>query len=309
MSKRSMSITKIDSLIASASKLAANLSHKYVTVEHLLLASLDNAAEKEQLRFWSVDASALRSSLEAFLRGNVPTLTPSESGHEPQPTVGFGRVVKRVVDTGTGKANASNLLDAILYEHVHDSIAVKLLQQHGLAIALPQVTQMLDNKTSRAAIVDAHGDSAKSDLEAVLARVGGCNVPVLRNALNLIADWAKFTHLVEDDSVRKEKMLQMCNVFECLRVNSIEDRLDEFIAMLARVDDEDRQTLSQNLATLVLAPDSKKVKEECLKGLAGHKAMGYKPQQDRDAAREVRNSLDGNSAFEAFRKARNKETA
>lgn len=300
---------KIDTVVASACNLAKSLSHKYVTVEHLLLASLDSAVEKDQLKFWSVDRIGLQSSLEAFLKENVPTLRPSERGHQPQATVGFGRVVKRVVETGTEKANASTLLDAILHEHVHDSFAVKLLQQHGLAIALPSPEPMLDHKASLVAIVDAHVDSAQRDLEAVLATVGGCNVPALRGALNLIADWARFTHLIEDESVRKEKMLQMCNVFACLRVNSIEDQLDEFIAMLARVDDEDRQALSQNLATLVLAPDSKKVKEDCLKGLAGYKSIGYKPQQDRDSARDVRASLDGNSAFWAFRKARNKEAA
>jgi len=296
---------QIDAAIVSAITLAKRQNHKYVTVEHFLLSSLDNSSEKEQLRFWSVDRNGLQSSLEAFLRDNVPTLAPSENGHEPQATVGFGRVVGRVMKVGKGQANASNLLDAILYEHVHDSIAVKLLKQHGLAIALPQPDQ--DCEISRAAFVDAHVDSAKNDLEAVLATVGGCNVPALRGALNLIADWARFTHLIEDESVRKQKMLQMCNLFECLRVISIEDRFEEFVAMLARVDDDDRQSLSQSLATLVLAPDSKKVKEDCLKGLAGSRSMGYKPPKDRDAARDLRDSLGSDRAFEAFQKARNKE--
>ncbi len=217
--------------------------------------------------------------------------------------------MQRIFEVNVGKVNASNLLDAILYEHVHDSFAVKLLQQHGLAIALPQAAPRLDDKASRVAIVDAHVDSAQRDLEAVLATVDGCNVPALRDALNLIADWASFAYLIEDESVRKEKMLQMCNLFECLRVNSIEDRFEDFVAMLARVDDEDRQSLSQSLATLVLAPDSKKVKEACLKGLAGSKAMGYKPKNDRDGARQVRDSLGNDRAFEAFRKARRKEMA
>ena len=104
-------------------------------------------------------------------------------------------------------------------------------------------------------------------------------------------------------------MLQMCNLFECMRVNSIEDRLEDFIAMLERVDDEDRQTLSQSLATLVLAPDSKKIKEDCIKSLAGSKSMGYKHKKDRDAARTARDSLGSDVAFEAFRNNRKREMA
>lgn len=293
--------------ISEAFKLAKSQCHKYVTVEHLLLASLDCAAEKEQLRFWSVDSIALRSSLNKFLRENVPIQSSPEKGNEPQPTVGFGRVVQRVLKGDKSQTNSSSLLDSIVHEHVHDSIAVKLLQKHGLAIALPQPKH--DQTASRIALVNAHVDATQKDLDHVLTTINSCNAPLLRGALNLMADWARFTHLIEDESVRKEKMLQMCNLFECMRVNSIEDRLEDFIAMLERVDDEDRQALAQSLATLVIAPDSKKIKEDCIKGLAGSKVMGYKHKKDRDAARTARDSLRSDVAFEAFRNKRKREMA
>ena len=102
--------------------------HEYITLEHLLLALLDDPSAREVLVGCNADVERLRAELEQFLDEHVPKL--AEEG-EVQQTVGVGRVLQRAVlhVQGAGKAEVTgaNLLVALFAEP--ESMAVYLLEQ------------------------------------------------------------------------------------------------------------------------------------------------------------------------------------
>jgi ATP-dependent Clp protease ATP-binding subunit ClpA len=102
--------------------------HEYITLEHLLLALLDDPSAREVLTGCNADIERLRAELEQFLEEHVPKL--SHEG-EVQQTVGVGRVLQRAVlhVQGAGKAEVTgaNLLVALYAEP--ESMAVYLLEQ------------------------------------------------------------------------------------------------------------------------------------------------------------------------------------
>ena len=105
--------------------------HEYITLEHLLLALLDDPSAREVLVGCEADVDKLRGDLESFLDEHVPKL--DEEG-EVQQTVGVGRVLQRAVlhVQGAGKAEVTgaNLLVALFAEP--ESMAVYLLEQQSV---------------------------------------------------------------------------------------------------------------------------------------------------------------------------------
>ena len=75
---------------------ARDKHHEFVTVEHLLLAMLDNPSAAEALRACNVDIPALRKELEQFIDENTP-LIPDNDRRDVLPTLGFQRVIHRAV--------------------------------------------------------------------------------------------------------------------------------------------------------------------------------------------------------------------
>jgi ATP-dependent Clp protease ATP-binding subunit ClpA len=82
--------------------------HEFITVEHLLLALLDNPSAAEVLRACSAQVDDLRQSLSTFIKDNTPQVAGTEEV-DTQPTLGFQRVIQRAImhvqSTGSGKAN------------------------------------------------------------------------------------------------------------------------------------------------------------------------------------------------------------
>ena len=75
---------------------ARSARHEFITVEHLLLSLLDNAAAIEVLRACSADIDALRRDLRKFVQDNTPVL-PGRDDVDTQPTLGFQRVIQRAI--------------------------------------------------------------------------------------------------------------------------------------------------------------------------------------------------------------------
>ncbi len=109
--------------------------HEFITVEHLLMALLDNPSAAEVLRACAANIDDLRKSLTGFIKENTPTVSGSEEV-DTQPTLGFQRVIQRalmhVQSTGSGKkeVTGANVLVAIFGEK--DSHAVYYLHQQGV---------------------------------------------------------------------------------------------------------------------------------------------------------------------------------
>jgi ATP-dependent Clp protease ATP-binding subunit ClpA len=109
--------------------------HEFITVEHLLMALLDNPSAAEVLRACSANIDDLRKSLAQFIKENTPTVGGTEEV-DTQPTLGFQRVIQRAImhvqSTGSGKkeVTGANVLVAIFGEK--DSHAVYYLHQQGV---------------------------------------------------------------------------------------------------------------------------------------------------------------------------------
>ncbi len=115
---------------------ARSARHEFITVEHLLLALLDNAAAIEVLKACAADMDDLRNSLRKFVADNTPVI-PEGGEVDTQPTLGFQRVIQRAImhvsAGGTSKkpVTGANVLVAIFGEK--DSHAVYYLQQQGIS--------------------------------------------------------------------------------------------------------------------------------------------------------------------------------
>jgi len=109
--------------------------HEFITVEHLLMALLDNPSAAEVLRACAANIDDLRKSLTTFIKENTPTVGGNEEVNT-QPTLGFQRVIQRAImhvqSTGSGKkeVTGANVLVAIFGEK--DSHAVYYLHQQGV---------------------------------------------------------------------------------------------------------------------------------------------------------------------------------
>jgi ATP-dependent Clp protease ATP-binding subunit ClpA len=114
---------------------ARQARHEFITVEHLLLALLDNPSAAEVLRACAVSIDDLRKTLANFITDNTPTV-PGSSEVDTQPTLGFQRVIQRAImhvqsaSNGKKEVTGANVLVAIFGEK--DSHAVYYLHQQGV---------------------------------------------------------------------------------------------------------------------------------------------------------------------------------
>jgi len=107
--------------------------HEFITVEHLLLALLDNPTAAEVLRACAANIEELRKNLAEFINAHTPTVAGSEE-IDTQPTLGFQRVIQRAIlhvqSSGKKEVTGANVLVAIFGEK--DSHAVYFLHQQGV---------------------------------------------------------------------------------------------------------------------------------------------------------------------------------
>src|SRR5476651_999806 len=142
---------------------ARQARHEFITVEHLLLALLDNPTAAEVLRACAANIEDLRQNLRNFIHDNTPTV-PGTDDVDTQPTLGFQRVIQRAImhvqSTSNGKkeVTGANVLVAIFGEK--DSHAVYYLQQQG-------VTRLdVVNFISHGIAKTNTGDAAKASSDA-----------------------------------------------------------------------------------------------------------------------------------------------
>jgi ATP-dependent Clp protease ATP-binding subunit ClpA len=136
-----------------AFKRARQRKHEFMTVEHLLLALLDNPTAVEVLQACGADTERLRRDVDAFIEETTPVIE-DEDDRETQPTLGFQRVLQRAVfhvqSSGKKEVTGANVLVAIFSEQ--DSQAVYLLGEQD--IARLDVVNFISHGISK-----VHGDS------------------------------------------------------------------------------------------------------------------------------------------------------
>ena len=109
--------------------------HEFMTVEHLLLALLDNDAAGKVLRACGADMIQLRGELAEFVETPTPVIPEDDAGRETEPTLGFQRVLQRAVfhvqSSGRNEVTGANVLVALFSEQ--ESQAVYLLKKQNIA--------------------------------------------------------------------------------------------------------------------------------------------------------------------------------
>ncbi|HNN37157.1 MAG TPA: ATP-dependent Clp protease ATP-binding subunit ClpA, partial [Pseudomonadales bacterium] len=114
---------------------ARNKRHEFMTVEHLLLALLDNDIAIDVLKACGIDLERLRSDLEEFVESTTPLLPEGDKERDTQPTLSFQRVLQRAIfhvqSSGKREVTGANVLVAIFSEQ--ESHAIFLLKQQQVA--------------------------------------------------------------------------------------------------------------------------------------------------------------------------------
>ncbi|WP_332675044.1 ATP-dependent Clp protease ATP-binding subunit ClpA [Aromatoleum sp.] len=107
--------------------------HEFITVEHLLLALLDNPSAAEVLRACAANVDELRRELTTFINEHTPRVEGTNE-IDTQPTLGFQRVIQRAIlhvqSSGKKEVTGANVLVAIFGEK--DSHAVYFLQRQNI---------------------------------------------------------------------------------------------------------------------------------------------------------------------------------
>lgn len=118
-----------------AFKGARSKRHEFMTVEHLLLALIDNESAANVLRACGANLSVLRQELVEFVDSTTPLIPETDGERETQPTLGFQRVLQRAVfhvqSSGKSEVTGANVLVAIFSEQ--ESQAVYYLKQQSVA--------------------------------------------------------------------------------------------------------------------------------------------------------------------------------
>ncbi|WP_419810713.1 ATP-dependent Clp protease ATP-binding subunit ClpA [Bacterioplanoides sp.] len=126
---------ELEQTLNEAFKEARSKRHEFMTVEHLLLALLDNDAAGKVLEACGADMTKLRKDLQEFVDSTTPLIPDADAERETQPTLGFQRVLQRAVfhvqSSGKSEVTGANVLVAIFSEQ--ESQAVYFLKQQNIA--------------------------------------------------------------------------------------------------------------------------------------------------------------------------------
>jgi ATP-dependent Clp protease ATP-binding subunit ClpA len=146
--------------------LANERSHKYATLEHLLLALIDDQNAAAVMRACNVDLDVLRRSLTAYVGSELEDLV-SDSHEDSKPTAAFERVIQRAVihvqSSGREEVTGANVLVGIFAEH--ESPAVHSLQKQG--ITLYDATRYISHKVAKGVSRD---DAGRKDPKGLASR-------------------------------------------------------------------------------------------------------------------------------------------
>ena len=180
--------------------------HEFITVEHLLLALLDNPSASEVLRACAADIDDLRKLLSEFVAEHTPILAGDDV--DTQPTLGFQRVIQRgilhVQSSGKKEVTGANVLVAIFGEK--DSHAVYFLHQKG--VTRLDVVNYISHGISK--VPQAQQPKSESDSEAEHeAQPGGALENYTLN-LNALALSGKIDPLIGRDKELERVVQTLC---------------------------------------------------------------------------------------------------
>lgn len=186
---------ELENTLNLAFKRAREKRHEFITVEHLLLALMENVSAVDVLLACGANIESLGDELTAFVDENTPVLKGEEE-RETSPTLGFQRVLQRAVfhvqSSGNKEVTGANVLVAIFGEQ--ESHAVYLLSQHD--VARLDVLNFISHGISK--VVDESEDNLTSEVENEEDQTDAESKPLEKYAVNLnqLAERGKIDPLV-----------------------------------------------------------------------------------------------------------------
>jgi ATP-dependent Clp protease ATP-binding subunit ClpA len=149
-----------------AFKTARDKRHEFMTVEHLLLALLDDASASNVLRACGADLDILRQDLTEFIDSTMPTIPETQLEQETQPTHGFQRVLQRAVfqvnSANNSEVVGANVVVAIFSEQESQAVYFLRLQN----IARIDVVNYISHGISKYADQSEHSHDQHEESEA-----------------------------------------------------------------------------------------------------------------------------------------------
>ena len=183
--------------------------HEFMTVEHLLLALLDNSAARDALKACGADIEAIKSELLSFVKDTTPLILDDQlNERETQPTLGFQRVLQRAVfhvqSSGKDEVTGANVLVAIFSEQ--ESQAVYILKKAD--VTRLDVVNFISHGVSKADDDEPVNPEASEDAEA--GEEGGSALSKYATDLNRHAKDGKIDPLIGRDSEVERTIQILC---------------------------------------------------------------------------------------------------
>ena len=180
--------------------------HEFITVEHLLLALLDNPSAAEVLRACAADIEGLRKDLLNFINEHTPTVAGNDE-IDTQPTLGFQRVIQRAIlhvqSSGKKEVTGANVLVAIFGEK--DSHAVFFLQRQN--VTRLDVVNFISHGITK--VPPSKGKEEPAETEAEVQEKGGALESFTQN-LNQLALTGKIDPLIGREKELERVIQTLC---------------------------------------------------------------------------------------------------
>ncbi len=200
---------ELEQTLNSAFVFAREHRHEFMTVEHLLLALLDNSAARDALKACGADVEAIKSELLAFVKDTTPLILEDQiNERETQPTLGFQRVLQRAVfhvqSSGKDEVTGANVLVAIFSEQ--ESQAVYILKKAD--VTRLDVVNFISHGVSKAD--DDEPVNPEASDEGEVSEEGGSALSKYATDLNRTAKDGKIDPLIGRDAEVERTIQILC---------------------------------------------------------------------------------------------------
>ena len=182
--------------------------HEFMTVEHLLLALLDNKAAKEALKACGANIESIKSELIDFVKDTTPLILDDQAGErETQPTLGFQRVLQRAVfhvqSSGKEEVTGANVLVAIFSEQ--ESQAVYILKKADVTRldVVNYISHGVSKNEDESSGMESHEESADGEENTSILEKYSSN-------LNVLAKEGKIDPLIGRDAELERTIQILC---------------------------------------------------------------------------------------------------
>ncbi len=191
---------------------ARGARHEYITVEHLLMSLLDNPSALEVIRACGARPERLREQLEEFLGEQVPRLPDDAGDVDPQPALGFQRVIQRAIlhvqSSGKKEVKGSNVLVALFSERESHAVYFLQLQDVNRLDVVNFISHGITKHTAEGG--DADPDDPASESEAAPEEGGESPLRSFASNLNELAAAGRIDPLIGREAEVERTIQILC---------------------------------------------------------------------------------------------------